>query len=432
MTNTELPDPHDFVLVLSVGKTIAPLIKSIQHYQPLYAIFIASRETYANIAMILEQVSGIKKHATITVSDFENLLECVRDMRDELPKKLHAMSLPSDILIIADFTGGSKVMVAALALVMMEYNSRFTYVGGDIRDPGGRVKSGQEKIMQMDNPWEVLGVPEARRLAQAFNSGHFESAKREADFIKSKNSEYGSFYGALGDAIVAFMNWDSFNHETAWQLLKQAVGRLKYYDNHRHKNFRSFYERLQQAFSLLTQVKDEASVLLEEFKPLEPGFGEAYLRDLVGNARRCAKRGRYDDAVARLYSAIEKTAKIALAQKGINNSDVSREALSLAGEDLAAKYTDKTEEKIGIPLGDSFQLICRLEPDHQVSCAYTRHQDNLEKALEFRNQSLLAHGYRPVSADDYDKLFKIALQFLGISEAELPDFPELEPNSILF
>ncbi|MBD5641601.1 MAG: TIGR02710 family CRISPR-associated protein [Desulfovibrio sp.] len=433
MTNTNIPDPHDFALVLSVGSTIRPLIESINYYHPLYVIFIASRETNANVTEILQQTGGILKHGTITLSDYQNLLECVRDIREELPKKLDAMSLPADTLLIADITGGTKVMSAALALAMMEFNSRFTYVGGDKRGgPGDRVEDGHEKIMPMDNPWDVIGVREAASLAQAFNAGQFEAAREKADFLRSKNSEYNAFYGGIGAAIEAFRHWDSFSHDNACKELKHALGRLAPYDNRRHENFRPLYAQLQAAYETLAKISQDAAALLEPFRQLEPGLGDAYLRDLVGNARRRAQRGHYDDAVARLYSAIEKTAKIALAQKGVNNSAVTRETLEKAGGELAEKYAGEPDGEIRLPLGASFLLLGSLEPGHSAACAYGRHMDALAKNLETRNKSLLAHGYRPVKAEDYQKLFGIALQFLGIGEEDLPDFPALEVNSILF
>lgn len=61
-----------------------------------------------------------------------------------------------------------------------------------------------------------------------------------------------------------------------------------------------------------------------------------------------------------------------------------------------------------------------------------KHKDLLKKTLANRNLSLLAHGYRPVKVEDYQKLFDVALQFLEIEQENLPVFPKLEVNSILF
>lgn len=425
--------PDNFVLVLSVGGSPEPLIESIKHYKPGHVIFVASRDSNAKVAEILKRTEGIGRHETITLSDYQNLLACVRDIRDELPKKLEAMNLPSDTLLIADITGGTKVMSAALTLVMMEFNSRFTYVGGSQRTKTGLgiVESGHETIIQMDNPWDAMGLREARSLVQSFNAGQFDAAREKAIFLKSRDSEYSAFYAALAVLIEAFGNWDIFNYKKARTLFKDSLGRLDSYNNRRHNNFRPLYGELKRSFAALEQAAGDAEVLKKPFEPLEAGTGAAYLRDLVANASRCAKGGHYDDAVARLYSAIEKTAKIALAQMGINNSQVQKDVLAAAGGDLANKHVCADKE-IKLPLTDSFLLLRGLAPENPVAIAYEKYAAELDKTLKSRNMSLLAHGYNPVSAKDYQKLHAVALQFLDIGEEDLVDFPEMDINSIIF
>jgi len=71
------------------------------------------------------------------------------------------MRLPEDVRLVADITGGTKVMSSALTLVMMEHNhSRFAYVGGESRTKNGLgvVESGRETFMRQDNPWEVMAL----------------------------------------------------------------------------------------------------------------------------------------------------------------------------------------------------------------------------------------------------------------------------------
>lgn len=434
MNNSTNLHPDSFVLVLSVGGSPEPLIESIRHYKPRHVIFVASRGSNAKVTEILQRTEGIGKHETITLSDYQNLLACVRDIRDELPKKLEAMNLPPDTLLIADITGGTKVMSAALTLVMMEFNSRFTYVGGDVRTKTGlgTVESGHEKIMPMDNPWDAMGLVEARSLVHSFNAGQFDAAREKAEFLKSRDSEFSAFYAALAVVIDAFRHWDIFDYKKAYALFRDGLGRLAPYNNRRFKNFCPLYEELQNAFAVLEPAANEAALLKRPFATLEAGVGAAYLRDLVGNARRCAKRGHYDDAVARLYSAIEKTAKIALAQKGINNSRAPKDILAAAGEELVNKHASSADNEIKLPLTDSFLLICGLEPENPLAQAYKMHAAALAKTLESRNMSLLAHGYNPVSDEAYQKLYAIALNFLNIDEGDLMDFPEMDINSIIF
>lgn len=444
-------NPEDFVLVLSVGGSPEPIIQSIRNYKSYYVIFIASKDSSAIIMDVLRETERIRKHETITLSDFQDLVACVRDIREELPKKLQAMNLPPDILLVGDITGGTKVMSAALTLALMEFNSRFSYVGGTKRTKAGlgTTENGYEKILQMANPWDALGLREARSLAQAFNTGQFAAARENAEFMKSRDSEYRTFYDGLSLVIEAFRTWDTFNYKSAKNTFLQGIRKLQSYNNRRHKNFCALYEELEKSLQQLEKVAGEAAILQRSFHRLESGAGFAYIRDLIANARRCADRGHFDDAVARLYSAIEKTAKIALAQRGINNSDMPKEAIIKAGAEIAAKYgcvetqaggVEKVPDmkgnakgdKIKVPLEDSFLILCSIEPEDQIAAAYKEHADILKKTLESRNMSLLAHGYNPVNEEDYQKLYKTALSFLNIAETDLHEFPVIEMNQILF
>lgn len=427
-------NPENFVLTLTVGGSVEPLIESIKHHKPKYVIFIASRDSRNCIDDILQKTGGKFRHETIVLSDFQNLLACVRDIREELRQKLDLLDLAPDTLVIADITGGTKVMSAALTLVMMEFNSRFTYVGGNVRSKVGlgTVETGHEIVFQMDNPWDAMGFMQAKSLVQSFNAGQFAEAREKADFIKSRDIEYSSFYDGLGMVIEAFRNWDIFNYRPAKKHFEQGLGRLRVYNTRKHKNFQALYTELLKAYETLEKTEKEAVILQGEFQQLAEGCGETYLRDLAANARRCAKRGHFDDAVARLYSVVEKVAKISLAQHGVNNSCLSREILGQAGVELMAKYANVGEDDVKLPLTDSFKLFCVLKQEHPLAETFRKFERDLANTLQSRNMSLLAHGYIPVKEDDYQKLFAVTLEFLNISEQNLPNFPVLETNAIIF
>lgn len=56
-----------------------------------------------------------------------------KEMRSGIAEGFAQMGLPKDTPLIADTTGGCKTMSAALALVMMAFKSRFSYVDGSSR-----------------------------------------------------------------------------------------------------------------------------------------------------------------------------------------------------------------------------------------------------------------------------------------------------------
>lgn len=437
---TKLPANDQFVLVCTIGGSPQPLIQSIKFYQPQYAILIPSITTQDSVNEILKESGGIPNFAIIALSDHQDFVSCVREIRSEIPVCLRKWRLSPETLLIADFTGGTKVMSASLAMAVMEFNSRFSYVGGKNeggleRDKEGRgiVKDGFETIIYLDNPWKVMGLFEARDLAQAFNNANFDVARNKAEFLKTNDEDFTKFYDGLANVIQAYDLWNKFNYRDAAKIFTIALGKLKDYNNRSKANFQPLFKLLEKDKERLEVLAKDMDKLQGKFESLAAHEGDAYLRDLAANALRLGEQGQYDDAVARLYSAVEKSAKIALAKKGINNSDVQRSQLAEMGPELIDKYLKTPDDqKIQMPLRDSFLALAALEPEHPLFLAYKRHEEDLHNSLESRNMSLLAHGYNPVDKKAYEKLRNIVFSFLELQAEELPSFPKLQPEQILF
>ena len=109
-------------LVLSVGGTVDPLVKSIELIKPNRVIFIASQETKSNI--IKDVISLTKerepqyKHQIITLEDAEDLHEAFL-----AGYKAKVCCEEGDIYV--DYTGGTKSMSVGLAL---------SFFGKDIKE----------------------------------------------------------------------------------------------------------------------------------------------------------------------------------------------------------------------------------------------------------------------------------------------------------
>ena len=424
---------NDIVLICSVGGSPQPIRTSIDQQQPRFVIYVASPDSRKTIRKDIEPEltwRGIEDTHVITLSDYQDLLACVRDIRHGVSAGLKAMGLPEDSLLVADITGGTKVMSAALTLVMMEYRSRFAYVGGGVRSKNGLgvVESGHETVMKQDNPWEVMALREVRTLARAFNAGNFTAATGLAQALSRKVTGKEKFYTGVKDLVQAYALWDAFDHKGAVNTLRQALGRLEAFAVNHDALFRAL-DHFKHSLADLEAIQQDAQALRAAKGPLPEGSGQVYLRDLLANAARRAKAGRHDDAVARLYSAIEKSAKIRLmAAHGIDNSHVPPEKIpeSLRESLLAMRDQDGV---IRIGLQRSFQLLAALRDP--LGTTYSQNEAALLKLLDTRNRSLLAHGYNPVSADTAQQLFNLALRILHTDEAALPRFPVMDWQCLL-
>lgn len=431
------------VLVCTVGGSAKPVRESILSCHPTHIIYVVSQESSKTIFKDIETQIDWKwdLHAreTVILKDFQNLLQCVMDIREGIPNALEKMSLPEETPLLADFTGGTKVMSAALTLAMMEFpHSTFSYVGGERRtkDGMGIVENGTEVVMRQANPWDVLALREVRALADSFNKSQFADAWNTATNLTNNidNPDKKKFYNAIVDMVQGYMLWDAFDHKSALPKLRQSDGRLAPYA-FASARIKKLLDALRQDIVRLETLQRDAQALLNNTKAEEDATdisnttGKAYLLDLLANAQRRADAGHYDDAVARLYSAIEKCAKIALWQRhGIDNSDVPLDKVPPSLHDaLHAMADDGGKIKIG--LTKSFLLLAEL--GDPLGKAYLGQQKDLENTLSARNQSLLAHGYLPIDKDKYTKLFATALQFLDTRAEDLPAFPHMDWKALL-
>lgn len=417
------------ILICTVGGSSAPILQSINIQQPDIIIYIASLDSRQSIRSKIEaelKWKGFKDTHIITLSNHQDLLTCVRDIRNGIDKAFDILGFPQDTVLIADITGGTKVMSSALTLVMMEYSSQFTYIGGKERtkDGLGTVVDGHEVFMPFDNPWEIMAFREVQKLCDAFNSWEFTSALFFAkEVTQNIGEEKEKFYQCMIDLIEGYAAWDAFDHKSAQNKLQQVIGRFKPYTM-QSSTLNAFLQQLTENKKILDAVQEDASILRASKSEQNKKCGRAYLLDLVANAKRRCEKGRYDDAVARLYSAIEKIAKITLMSDfGIDNSKVDLERVpSHLHEGLL--LCANSDGCIQIPLHRSFQLLDDLE--HDLGKLYGEHVIELDKQLHTRNLSLLAHGYNPVTQQACEKLLTLALAFLNIKEDELPTFITLD------
>lgn len=424
------------ILLISVGGSPEPIIQSINRLRPdkLIAFCSAeSREAFIGSVLPMTFNPAIDRE-TILAPDIQDLVACVRALHTGVPEKLKLFNGSYEDLVV-DFTGGTKTMSVALAMALCDKVGTFVYVGGLQRGKNGlgTVESGAECVLYQKNPWDELAVETLRDMAVLFNRCRFLSARDKARAAAVRSPTKKPLFQALEDVCEAFYKWDNFYYQAAQKMLRQAESKLRSVAAASNDPCLASFagavgeslpvlERVCRHMECLTSAKASAELT-------EDVDGSAIVMDLVANAiRRAELEHRYDDAVARLYSAVEKHAKLRLkAAYGIDNSDV--DLAKIADE----KFRGKLEREcacerdgvkvVQIPLHRSFELL-RVLGD-QVGRAYDVCRDNLAKVLTTRNMSLLAHGFAPVTEATYSALLDIALKFLDLGREDLPRFARM-------
>lgn len=423
------------VLLVSVGGSSQPVIHSLNSQQPDYVIYFASRTSRAVIRQEIEPALRFspEDHDIIVTPDEQNLVISVSALMNKLPQLLGDWGLDYDS-VVGDYTGGTKTMSSALVLALSGKKCRYSYVGGTARDKEGLgvVIDGREQMLHLENPWDILAIEALRDIRLLFNRCRFrvvqELAERTADRVEINQS----FFQALQYIAEGFYYWDTFQYKTAFASLRRGSGVLRpFVDGHPSEELKLFSLQVADGLKQLENIQKDAALFKSNpsRKDLDPGQnadGHAIIIDLMANAvRRADIEFKYDDAVARLYSAIEKIAKTRLQiVHHLDNSDLDLGKLPKElSRQFEAENIVQSESKIQLPLHRSFSLLADLHDP--TGLAYLDKEEDLRKILSIRNGSLLAHGFDPVSKETYSKLLFIALDFAKLSKEDLPQFPRL-------
>lgn len=425
-----MPDTTDIVkpkaMLVNVGGATAPAIHTLNEQQPNFICFFVSPDSKPLIrAKILPALQYQPEHydwvETLVPQD---LLECYRALSNKLPPILQKWGVNPNELAV-EYTAGTKPMSVAAVLATVDTSFQYFYVGS--KDPEGRDRSGIGVVLDgkewtwfQTNPWVELAVRARQEIAFLFNHGRFTDAQERATrLIPVVPREMHQVYAALAELIEGYALWDRFEYKTAQHKIYSALGKLKLYIAGRAASLHIWLDVVEQNADFLRR-HNEKSVEAQRLDIL----------DLIANAARRAEMAKkYDDAVARLYSALEAIARNRLwNQYQIKNGAVKPEQIPPSlRESFVRLYSDPEENPAaGLKLGlqASYHLLDAL--DDELGKKYTAYEDELSKVLLARNQSRLAHGTEPVKPETYEKLREIILVFADVQDDELPRFPRLE------
>lgn len=423
------------LLICTVGGSSAPIVKALAHWQPSRVWFVPTAQTQSSIEhgsvdhagnpipSIISAASTTEfpldpgRYDIRPLSDGEDLATCLTELQ-RLTGEVEAWVKRGDEFgVVVDFTGGTKCMSAALSLQASLWPCVFSYVGGVQRTKNGVgvVESGHERIVHQANPWDALGYRSIQDFKVLFDQRAFLAAANVVakTMKRVSNPDRRDELACLQNLAKALDAWDRFDHKTSKNFLANVARSAN--------NLRAVLGADQG-----DRVIDRVRRLVAHLEQIEkaPPPSEVYVLDLLANAKRRKDEGRYDDAVARLYRAIEAIAQVKLRQ---DHAFESTEKVALDRVPLSLQSIWQPMAKDGVVklgLQDAYSLLAAL--DDPTGQTFRNNDLHTEKSpLAARNRSILAHGFDRVSESVFNKLWTAALALAAIEEASLPSFPQL-------
>jgi len=416
---------NHILLICTVGGSHEPLVASIKQWSPARILFLPSKETALQIkekilplATLEGNEIGPGCYETYPVPDAQDFHSCVHHIQELTEAVQKWVSRGDNYKVVVDFTGGTKCMTAALSLQAHRWPCLFSYVGGTERtkDGVGIVVSGKENIVHYENPWDSLGYLAVEDALPLFDRGSYAAAAKglQAALLRVSDPTVKRQLVTLSKLAEAYAAWDRFDHRKARDLLgeveKSANDLLAMFSRHRFMDLVDRIKKQREHLAALTDAQGPSPELI---------------RDLIANARRRAEEGRYDDAVARIYRAIEALAQLRLrTEHGVQ--DTGKVPLQSVPGSLQDQFTVRASNgTVKLGLQDCYAMLGVLGDPMGRRFSGLRWDDPEHSPLAVRNQSILAHGFQPVGPDVFSKLWQGCLELAGVKQEELLSLPKL-------
>lgn len=385
------------ILICTVGGSHQPIVTAIRDLRPDLVCFVCSgkdagtgksgsdmqivgkglcikaihneeKPSLPNIPAQTGLVESSYKVVTVPADDLDGAVDVIQKALISLGEQF------PEARIVADYTGGTKTMTAALVIAVLETEGVDLQLVTGNRADLVKVRDGTEA--------SVLANIDAVRLQRAMTPylsawqrfAYDESADGLASIPQPRDRVLGSRLSRSRDLSNAFAAWDRFDHAEALRLLEIYAAFVS--------------GDLGMHLGVLKSLVKEST----KQEPLR-------IFDLWRNAERRATQGRYDDAVARVYRLIEWSAQWLLRTMcEIDTSDIPPERIP-AGIDIPVNRDGKHQAG----LYAAWMMVGKLTSGPASGFA-AAHLPALLGYLQMRNESILAHGFAPVQRETWEDL----------------------------
>jgi CRISPR-associated protein (TIGR02710 family) len=416
------------VLIVTLGTSVQPIINCISSLRPERVVFLCSTETQNLVQTVLREVplpdfSDARDVVVLQQRQHSSDSEEVCNELDQLDSVyIRALNLFAELRqqipgcrLIANYTGGTKTMTIGLAMAAIDDGTVNVHLTGSDRSRGQTALSGYSAPFAVSTAAIHTRRLQDRELPALLKRHDYAAARQAVRMVQGyADPDSGLLRGLrrLEALLVALDAWDCFDHRMAHDVLAQLA------DRSLDQQLLFPLKRVIGSRRLLDRAADEQQW------PKMKGHGLEAVEDLLRNAERRATQERFDDAVGRLYRAMELTAqlllKVAVTEKvgpeGIDTGRVDLDCLPTGiqprwRELAATKAAGCRAQTFRIGLSDSYDLLADL--DHPTGLEWKEQRKTIVSALETRNQSLFAHGFAPIGYPQWRSFSEKVIGFLG-------------------
>lgn len=379
-------------LILTVGtgtrpdtNIVNPLKKTILDSNPDFTVLMASLDSQVHAQMIMDELKLCQDQARIVIVPNPDKIHDVFKAINAQFRGLYRMGFECHQIAV-DYTSGTKAMTGGLVLSAVANGCEtLKYITGQRRN--GVVMDGTEEFLSLSSS-SILAHYEIQIGRRFILSYRFDAAQ---DVLNRVNSALLDEY----DAKVA-------------ENLMIAAGAFKYWDTFDHARFTGEYPKISFEFRELAEFRvgdrtlEALRVLLRAQK--SGSIVEDTLADMYNNAYRRFQEGKFDDAMARLYRLTEMMGQWAMAKLGLRSDDLDLEKVPDALREDYARFREPSDGKVKIGLARGYQLLAALNVE--LGRAF-KSDKSLQGRLNSRNNSILAHGVKPVAKDECSSMLRI-------------------------
>lgn len=416
------------ILLVTVGGAPKPIITSIKTLQPDRVIFFCSTGSKGSESQIIGAGKPCKIQRNENIIPIPNIPIYVKlGDRFQMERDIVKIQNPDDATecyrlateiirelllqghdISADYTGGTKTMALALGMAAMDYDIKLyvtTKLGRNLQQP---VSEGERTLFV-----STAFIDIQRKLEQFlpiflqqynYSAAIIELNKliRSIPFFSEMSSKKVKKVHQIAELCEAFEAWDRFDHSSALNRLKSFL---------HNPDIRPLGDFLKRVMHSRADIDEQFTII----KTSIPYHGYEIVEDLLLNAERRAKQKRYDDAVGRLYRALELLMQIQFKKAyQMTTFDIQPDRLLELSESVKEKCENTRSPisgRITLGLRKGYELLREI-PGEPLGDLYRTRARRISEVIDTRNLSLFAHGFRPTQEEDYEDFEQVVGQFI--------------------